>query len=58
MVIIARSRSSGVNISITGEMREYFENLIKRLVTNQSLEELLCKFKEEIIPKFEDKLRE
>ena len=58
MVIIARSRSSGVNMSITGEMREYFENLIKRLVTNQSLEELLCKFKEEIIPKFEDKLRE
>ena len=58
MVIIARSRSSGVNMSITGEIREYFENLIKRLVTNQSLEELLCKFKEEIIPKFEDKLRE
>ena len=27
-------------------MREYFENLIKPLVTIQSSEELLCKFKE------------
>ena len=58
MVIITRSKSSGVNMSITAEVREYFENLIKPLVTNQSLEELLCKFKEGIISKFEDKLRE
>ena len=58
MVIITRSMSSGVNMSITAEVREYFENLIKPLVTNQSLEELLCKFKEGIISKFEDKLKE
>ena len=58
MVIITRSMSSGVNMSITAEVREYFENLIKPLLTNQSLEELLCKFKEGIISKFEDKLRE
>ena len=45
-------------MSITTEVREYFENLIKLLVTNQSLEELLCKFKQGNISKFEDKLRE
>ena len=39
-------------------MHEYFENLIKPLVTNQSLENLLCKFKQGIISTFEDKLRE
>ena len=58
MVIITRSKLSGVNMSITAEVREYFENLIKPRVTNQSLEELLCKFKEGNISKFEDKLRE
>ena len=58
MVIIARSKSSGVNTPIRAELRQYFENLIKPLVTSQSLEELLCKFKEGIISKFEDKLRE
>ena len=45
MVIITRSKSSGLSVTITAEVREYFENLIKPLVTNQSLEELLCKFK-------------
>ena len=32
--------------------------LIKHLVIKQSLEELLCKFKEKIISKIEDKLKE
>ena len=45
MVIITRSKSSGVNMSIIVEVREYFENLIKHLITNQSFEELLCNFK-------------
>ena len=45
-------------MSITAEVREHFKNLIKPYVTNQSLEEPLCKFKEGIISKFEDKLRE
>ena len=58
MVIITRSKSSGLNMSITAEVREYFDNLIKPLVTNKFLEELLDKFKEGIISKFEDKLRE
>ena len=58
MVILTQSKSSGVNMFITAEVREYFENLIILLVTNQSSEELLRKFKEGIISKFEDKLRE
>ena len=56
MVIITRSKSSGLNMSITAEVHEYFDNLIKPLVTNKPLEEL-SKLKEGIISKFEDKLR-
>ena len=58
MVIITRSKPGGLNMSITAEVREYFDNLIKSLVTNKSLEELLYKLKEETISKFESKLRE
>ena len=58
MVIITRSKLSGLNMSLTAEVREYFHNLIKPLVTKKFLEELLYKFKEKIISKFEDKLRE
>ena len=45
-------------MSIAAEVHEYFNNLIKPLVTNKSLEGLLYKFKEGIISKFEDKFRE
>ena len=38
IVVITRSRLSGANMSITAEVREYFENLIKPLVTNKFLE--------------------
>ena len=55
MVIITGSKSSGLNMSITAEVCEYFDNLIKPLVTNKSLEELLYKLKKGIISKFEDK---
>ena len=58
MVIITRLKSSRVNMPITAEVRDYFENLIKPLVNNQSLGELLCKFKDRIISKFKYKLRE
>ena len=46
-MIITRSKSSELNMSITAETREYFDNLIKPLVTNKSLE-LLYGFKEEL----------
>ena len=42
-------------MSITAEVREDFENLIKPLATNQSLE---GQFKEGIISNFEDKSRD
>ena len=54
MVINSRSKSGGVNMSITAEVCEYFENPIKPLVSNQSLEVLLCKFKEGTISKFKE----
>ena len=38
IVVITRSRLRGANMSITAEVREYFENLIKPLVTNKFLE--------------------
>ena len=40
-------------MSIRAEVSEYFENLIKSLVTNQPLEELLWKSKDGNISKFE-----
>ena len=58
MIIITRSKSSRLNISIIVEVREYFGNLIKPLVINKSLEKLFYKLKEGIISKFKDKLRE
>ena len=41
MVIITRSKSSGLNMSITAEVREYFNNLIKSLVTKKLREQHL-----------------
>ena len=37
-------------MSITSEMREYFENLTKVLVSTESLEELLSSLQEKIFP--------
>ena len=45
-------------MSITSEIRDYFENLIKPLVSNESLEELLSSFQEKIIRKFREKYNE
>lgn len=45
-------------MSITSEIRDYFENLIKPLVSNESLEELLSSFPEKIIRKFREKFNE
>ena len=38
IVIITRSKSSGLNMSITAQVREYLDNLIKPLVTKKYLE--------------------
>ena len=44
-------------MSITSEMREYFENLMKPLVTNETLEQLKS-FQDELMKKIEDKFKE
>ena len=46
------------NMSITSEMGEYFENLMKPLVTNEKLEEHLKSFQDGIVKRFEHKIKE
>ena len=45
-------------MSITSEMRDYFENLMKPLVTNDKLEQLLKSFQDGLMKKIEDKFNE
>ena len=52
------TRSQLKNMSITSEMREYFENLMKPLVTNESLEHQLKFFQDRLMKKIEDKFKE
>ena len=52
------TRSQLKNMSITGEMFEYFENLMKPLVTNKTLEEQLKSFQDGLMKKIEDKFKE
>ena len=42
----------------TGALKCYFEKLIQPLVTNNSLEELFNKLKDEIIKKYDEKISE
>ena len=46
------------DMSITSQMREYFENLMKPLVTNETLEQQLKSFQDGLMKKIEDKLEE
>ena len=45
-------------MSITSEMREYFENLIKPLVTNETLEQQRKSFQDGLMKKIEDEFKE
>ena len=45
-------------MAIPEEIRNYFSDLIKQLATNQSLEKIFSKLKEEIMSKFEEKLEQ
>ena len=45
-------------MAISEEIRNYFSDLIKALATNQSLEKMFLKLKEEIMFKFEKKLEQ
>ena len=57
MVITTHSKSK-FTISIAAEVRDYFESLMKPLVTNESLEKLSGAFQEKIVKRFEEKLDE
>ena len=52
------TRSQSKRMSITSEMRDYFENLMKPLVTNDKLEQLLKSFQDGLMKKIEDKFNE
>ena len=45
-------------MAISEKIRNYFLDLIKPFPTNQSLEEMFSKLKEEIMCKFEEKLEQ
>ena len=57
-MVLAHSSAKTENMAISEEIRNYFSDLIKPLATNQSLEEIFSKLKEEIVSKFEEKLEQ
>ena len=52
------TRSQLKNMSITSEMREYFEILMKPLVTNETLEQQLKSFEDGLMKRIQDKFKE
>ena len=52
------TRSQSKSMSIRSKMRDYFENLMKPLVTNDKLEKLLKSFQDGLMKKIEDKFNE
>ena len=57
-MLITTCSESKFTMSIAGEVRDYFESLIKPLATNESLEKPLGAFQEKIVKRFEEKLDE
>ena len=58
-MVVTRSSAKITNMSVSQEIREYFSELVKPLVTNEILEsDMFKKLKEEIISKFEEKFDE
>ena len=56
MVIVTRSYARSEKMS--QELRDYFSELIQPLVTNECLEQMFQKLKEEVVTKFEQRLIE
>ena len=55
-MVVTRSSAKITNMSVSQEIREYFSELVKPLVTNEILEsDMFKKLKVEIISKFEEK---
>ena len=57
-MVVTRSSAKITNMSVSQEIREYFSELVKTLATNEILEKMFKKLKEEVISKFEEKLDE
>ena len=55
--MLTRSRKYST-MPIKDELKDYFEKLVKPLVTNANMEEILGKFKREVISKFEETITE
>ena len=55
---LTRSSAKTENMVMSEEIRNYFSDIIKPLATNQFLEEMFSKLKEEIVSKFEQKLEQ
>ena len=54
-MVVTRSSAKITNMSVSQEIREYFSELVKTLATNEILEKMFKKLKEEVISKFEEK---
>ena len=57
-MVVTRSSAKITNMSVSQEIREYFSQLVKPLATNEVLEDMFKKLKEEIISKFQEKCDE
>ena len=57
-MVLTGSSAKTENMAISEEIRNYFSDIIKPLATNQFLEEMFSKLKEEIVSKFEQKLEQ
>ena len=57
-MVVTRSSAKITNVSVLQEIRVYFSELVKPLATNEILDDIFQKLKEEIISKFEEKFDE
>ena len=57
-MILTRSSAKTENMVMSEEIRNYFSDIIKPLATNQFIEEMFSKLKEEIVSKFEQKFEQ
>ena len=57
-MVITRSSAKITNMSVSQEIYEYFSEIVKPLATNEILEDMFKKLKEEIISRFEEKFDE
>ena len=58
MVIVTRSNARSEKMSVSQEHRDYFSELIQPLATNECLEQMFQKLKEEIVTTFEERFTE